>query len=133
MSNFNLRLYGDQLYPNISKYLAKYISPEISKEEFISSYKNGIVHIKSLQLKEKISIHPQIKIEETFIDDLKINIPDEKENFEIHINNIKCFLTISELTEEEIEKIMIEDRKKVIDEFIKYAISKIEKKMDPLF
>ena len=82
-SNFNLRLYGDQLYPNISKYLTKYISPEISKEEFISSYKNGIVQIKSLQLKEKISIHPQIKIEETFIDDLKINIPDEKENFEI--------------------------------------------------
>ena len=133
MSNFNLRLYGDQLYPNISKYLTKYISPEISKEEFISSYKNGIVQIKSLQLKEKISIHPQIKIEETFIDDLKINIPDEKENFEIHINNIKCFLTISELSEEEIEKIMIEERKKVIDEFIKYAISKIEKKDGPSF
>ena len=80
MSNFNLRLYGEQLYPNISKYLTKYISPEISKEDFLSSYKNGILEIKSLKLKEKLLIHPQILIEDTFIEEVKINIPDDKSN-----------------------------------------------------
>ena len=133
MSNINLRLYGEQLYPNISKYLTKYISPEISKEDFLSSYKNGTIQIKNLKLKEKFFIHPQILIEEIIIDDLKINIPDEKENLEIKINNINCFTSISELDDNEIEKIMINDKKKVIDEFIKYAINKIEKKDGPSF
>ena len=133
MSNINLRLYGEQIYPNISKYLSKYISPEISKEEFISSYKNGILEFKSLKLKEKLLLHPQISIEEASIDELKINVPNETENLEIHINNIKCFLLVSELEESEIEKIMINDRKKLIDEFIKYAINKIEKKDGPSF
>ena len=133
MSNINLRLYGEQIYPNISKYLSKYISPEISKEEFISSYKNGILEFKSLKLKEKLLLHPQISIEEASIDELKINVPNETENLEIHINNIKCFLLVSELEEGEIEKIMINDRKKLIDEFIKYAINKIEKKDGPSF
>ena len=128
MSNINLRLYGEQLYPNISKYLIKYISPEISKEDFISSYKNGILEIKSLKLKEKFLIHPQILIEDTFIEEVKINIPDDKSNLEIYLNNVKCNLSVSELTEEEIEKIMINDRKKIIDDFIKHAINKIEKK-----
>jgi len=133
MSNFNLRLYGEQLYPNISKYLTKYISPEISKEEFLSSYKNGKLEIKSLKLKEKLLIHPQILIEETSIEELKINIPDEKSNLEIHLNNIKCNLSVSELNEEEIEKIMIDNRKKIINDFIKYAVDKIEKKDGPSF
>ena len=128
MSNINLRLYGEQLYPNISKYLTKYISPEISKEDFLSSYKNGILEIKSLKLKEKLLIHPQILIEDTFIEEVKINIPDDKSNLEIYLNNIKCNLSVSELNEEEVEKIMINDRKKIIDDFIKYAINKIEKK-----
>ena len=74
MNNINLRLYGEQLYPNISKYLTKYISPEILKEEFLSSYKNGSIQIKSLKLKEKLLIHPQILIEDTFIEEVKINI-----------------------------------------------------------
>ena len=133
MSNFNLRLYGEQLYPNISKYLTKYISPEISKEEFLSSYKNGTLEIKSLKLKEKLLIHPQILIEETSIEELKINIPDEKSNLEIHLNNIKCNLSVFELNEEEIEKIMIDNRKKIINDFIKYAVNKIEKKDGPSF
>ena len=128
MSNINLRLYGEQLYPNISKYLTKYISPEISKEDFLSSYKNGILEIKSLKLKEKLLIHPQILIEDTFIEEVKINVPDDKSNLEIYLNNIKCNLSVSELNEEELEKIMINDRKKIIDDFIKYAINKIEKK-----
>ena len=133
MSNINLRLYGEQLYPNISKYLEKYVSPQISKEEFISSYKSGKLVFKSLLLKEKILIHPQILIEEASIDEIKTNIPDEKENFEIYLNKINCSISVKELNEEEIEKIMIDDRIKIIDEFIKYAISKIEKSDGPSF
>ena len=128
MSNINLRLYGDQLYPQISNYLTKYISPEIPKEDFLSSYKNGLLEIKSLKLKEKLQIHPQILIEETAIEEAKINIPDDKSNLEVNLNNIKCNLSVSELNEEEIEKILIKNRKKIIDDFIKYAINKIEKK-----
>ena len=133
MSNINLRLYGDQLYPNISKYLEKYVSPQISKEEFISSYKSGKLILKSLLLKEKILIHPQILIEEASVEEININIPDEKENFEIHLNKIKCSISVKELNEEEIEKIIINDRTKIIEEFIKYAISKIEKSDGPSF
>ena len=133
MNNINLRLYGEQLYPNISKYLTKYISPEILKEEFLSSYKNGSIQIKSLKLKEKLLIHPQILIEELFISNVKIKIPDEKENLEINIENAKCFWSISELDENELEKIMLNERIKEIDEFINYAINKIEKKDGPSF
>ena len=58
MSNINLRLYGDQLYPNISNYLNKYISPEIEKEDFLNKYKDGLVEIKDITLKEKFNINP---------------------------------------------------------------------------
>ena len=40
---------------------------------------------------------------------------------------------MSELNEEEIEKIMIDNRKKIINDFIKYAVNKIEKKDGPSF
>ena len=133
MSNINLRLYGDQIYPNIEKYLSQYISPDIPKEEFLSSYKNGLLQIKSLKLKEKIQISPQILIEEASIEEIKLHIPNETENLCIEINNMACFLSISELNEDEIEKILIKERKNIIDEFIKYAINKIEKKDGPSF
>ena len=133
MSNINLRLYGEQIFPNITKYLTTYISPEISKEEFLSSYKKGLIEIKDLKLKEKFLIHPQILIEEMIIGSLKIKIPDDKENLEIKIDDLKCFISISELDDREIEKIMINERKKSIDDFMKYAINKIEKKDGPSF
>lgn len=41
---------------------------------------------------------------------------------------MKCSLIISDIKEEEIESILIEDKKKLINDFIKYPISKIEKK-----
>ncbi len=114
----NLRLYGDQIYPNIEKYLSQYISPDIPKEEFLSSYKNGLLQIKSLKLKEKIQISPQILIEEASIEEIKLHIPNETENLCIEINNMACFLSISELNEDEIEKILIKERKNIIDELI---------------
>ena len=133
MSNINLRLYGEQIFPNITKYLTTYISPEISKEEFLSSYKKGLIEIKDLKLKEKFLIHPQILIEEMIIGSLKIKIPDDKENLEIKIDDLNCFISILELDDREIEKIMINERKKSIDDFMKYAINKIEKKDGPSF
>ena len=66
MASINLRLYSEQIYPNISNYLSKYISPEIRKEEFISMYKKGIIQLNQISLKETLSFHPQIKLEEAF-------------------------------------------------------------------
>ena len=128
MANINLRLYGDQIYPNISKYISQYISPEIQKDEFISMYKSGTLELKEISLKESFSLNPQIKIDNAFISSIKINIPDEKENFGISINNIKCLLTISDIAENEVEKLLIEKKKKLIAEFIDFAIKKIQKK-----
>ena len=127
MSNINLTLYGDQLYPNISKYLNKYISPSIEKEDFLNKYKDGLVEVKNITLKEKFNINPQIKTESASIGELKLNIPNETENFAVYLNNMKCSLVISDIKEEELEKILIEDKKGLIDDFIKYSISKIEK------
>ena len=128
MTNINLRLYGEQIYPNISKYLSVYISPEIQKDEFITMYKSGNLEFNQISLKEQFSVHPQVKIEEAFISSIKINIPDEKENFGISINDIKCLLMISDIKENEIEKLLIDEKKNLIDEFINYAVKKIQKK-----
>ena len=128
MSNLNLRLYGEQIYPNISKYLNKYISPEIEKEDFLNKYKDGLVEIKDITLKEKFNINPQITTENASIGELKLNIPNETENFSVYLNHMKCSLVISDIKEEELEKIIIEDKKELIDDFIMYSISKIEKK-----
>ena len=133
MASINLRLYSEQIYPNISNYLSKYISPEIRKEEFISMYKKGIIQLNQISLKETLSFHPQIKLEEAFFSKMEINIPDEKENFGISIKDIKCLLTISEINEKEIEKLLIEDKKNLIEEFINYAVKKVEKKDGPSF
>ena len=128
MANINLRLYGDQIYPNISKYITKYISPEIQKDEFVLMYKSGILELKEISLKESFCLNQQIKIENAFISSIRINIPDEKENFGISINNIKCLLTISDIDENEVEKLLIEEKKKIITEFIDFAVKKIQKK-----
>ena len=128
MANINLRLYGDQIYPNISKYITKYISPEIQKDEFVLMYKSGILELKEISLKESFCLNQQIKIENAFISSIRINIPDEKENFGISINNIKCLLTISDVDENEVEKLLIEEKKKIITEFIDFAVKKIQKK-----
>ena len=128
MANINLRLYGEQIYPNISKYLTKYIAPEIIKDDFISMYKNGHIELKQTSLKENLSIFPQIQIEQASISSLEINIPDEKENFGISINEMKCLITISDMDENEVEKLLIEDKKKIINDFINYSFKKVLKK-----
>ena len=128
MTNINLRLYGDQIYSNLSKYLSEYITPEIEKELFLKNYQEGSVEMKEIKLKEKIDLHHQIKVEESTIGELTLKIPDEKENFSIYLNNMKCSLLVSDIKNEEIESILIDNKKKLIDDFISYSIAKIEQK-----
>ena len=128
MANINLRLYGDQIYPNISKYLSSYISPYIEKENFLEMYNNGLVEMKDIKLKEELVLHPQIRMMEGSMGELILNIPNETENFSINLNNMKFSLRLSDIKEEEIESILVKNKKKLIDDFIKYSISKIEKK-----
>ena len=133
MANINLRLYGEQIYPMLSKYLLGYISPELKKEEFLEKYKNGSIEMNDISLKEGFNLQPQITIEQASIGELKLNIPNETENFSIFLNNMKCSLVIKSISEEEIKTKLIEDKKKLINEFIAYSIAKIEKKDGPSF
>ena len=128
MANINLRLYGEQIYPTISKYLTNYISPEIKKEDFLEMYKKGQLELNQMTIKEKIKFHPQILIENGSFNSIKFHIPNETENFSIFLNDMKCSLIMSDIKEDEIELILIEDQKNLINEFMKYAIAKIEKK-----
>ena len=128
MAKINLRLYGEQIYPNISNILSKFISPEIGKEDFISMYKKGNIELKKILLKESFFIQPQMKIENASISYTNINIPDENENFGISLSDIKCLVSISDIDENEIEKILIEEKKKLIDDFLNYSFKKILKK-----
>ena len=132
-NNINLRLYGDQIYSNLSKYLSDYITPEIEKEQFLKNYQDGTVEMKEVKLKEKISFHHQIVLEDLSFGELILKIPDEKENFSIYLNNMKCSLLLSEINEKEIEAILIDNKKKLIDDFISYSVSKIEQKEESSF
>ena len=59
---------------------------------------------------------------------MDINIPNETENLSIYLNNIKAVINLTEINNDEIEKIIINERKNLIDKFIDFAIKKIEKK-----
>ena len=133
MTNINLRLYGDQIYSNLSKYLSEYITPEIEKEQFLKNYQEGTVEMKEIKLKEKISLHHQIKVEDSSIGELSLKIPDEKENFSIYLNNMKCSLLVSDIIDEEIEALLIDNKSKLINDFISYSIAKIEQKDESSF
>ena len=128
MANINLRLYGEQIYPMLSKYLSSYISPDIKKEEFLEKYKNGGVEMNEISLKEKLSFQQQINIEQALIGELKLHIPNEAENFSMYLKDMKCSLIIPNITEDEIKSKLVEDKKKLINDFINYSVAKIEKK-----
>ena len=133
MTNINLRLYGDQIYSNLSKYLSEYITPEIEKEQFLKNYQEGIMEMKEIKLKEKIYLHHQIVVDDSSIGELTLKIPDEKENFSIYLNDVKCSLLLSDIKDEEIEALLIDNKKKLIDDFISYSIAKIEQKDNSSF
>ena len=102
MSKINFRLYGDQIYGLLSKYLHEYIKPEINKEDFLSSFKNGLINIKITGIKKQINILPQLIIKDLNSEKIIVNIPDENSNLSMQISKLKLMLRVKELTEEEI-------------------------------
>ena len=128
MSKINFRLYGDQIYGLLSKYLQEYIKPEINKEDFLSSFKNGLINIKITGIKKQINILPQLIIKDLNSEKIIINIPDENSNLSMQISKLKLMLRVKELTEEEILSLLINQRKNLAKKFIKETIKSIEKK-----
>ena len=128
MSKINFRLYGDQIYGLLSKYLQEYIKPEINREDFLSSFKKGLINIKITGIKKQINILPQLIIKDLNSEKIIINIPDENSNLSMQISKLKLMLRVKELTEEEILSILINQRKNLVKKFIKEAIKSIEKK-----
>ena len=112
MSNFNFRLYGEQIYGFGSKYFNKYITPEINKEQFLSMFKEGKLKYEDIKIKEKIEIYPQITINSLDIKNISIDIPSEKEgNLNLNLNNVNCDIIISNITEEQIKNILLKEKK----------------------
>ena len=128
MTTINFRLYGEQIYGLSQKYLNEYISPEIIKEDFLSQFKSGKLSYENISTKKQIQINPQISLDELSIGKIKLNIPNETENSSIYLDNTKFVLQLSDINEDQIEKIIIDERKALIDKFIAFVIKKVERK-----
>ena len=133
MSSINFRLYGDQIYGFGSKYLNEYINPEINKEDFLINFNNGLLKLNIIGIKKPINILPNILIKDLKAEKIEINIPDDKTNFILKLNNLRMMLVINVLDDNQILDIVINKRKKLIEKFIKEAIRKIEKKEESSF
>ena len=128
MSKFNFRLYGDQIYGLFSGYFNDYISPEINKEQFLNMFKEGKLIYDNISIKQKFNIYPQITINSLNIQKLSLAIPDEKENLKINLKDVSGEVSITHISEEQIKDILIKQRKKLIDSFIKSSFNTILKK-----
>ena len=128
MSSINFRIYGEQIYGFTNKYLTEYISPEFDKEEFLNKFNSGQLSYENISIKKAISINLQINLDELTIEKVDINIPNETENLSIYLNNIKAVINLLEINNDDIEKIIINERKALIEKFIDFTIKKIEKK-----
>ena len=128
MSSINFRIYGDQIYGFTNKYLTEYISPEIAKEDFLDKFNSGKLSYENISTKKAILISPQINLDELTIEKVDINIPNETENLSLYLYNIKAVISLTEINNDEIEKIIINERKTLTDKFIDFVIKKIEKK-----
>ena len=128
MSTINFRLYGDQIYGLALSKLKDRITPEIDKEEFTKMFQEGEIKYDNIQNKEKIVIHPQMTIDNLQIEKIKLNIPNETENFSVNLSGIKTTIELFDIKESEIENIIIQKRKDLIEKFIAYAVKKIENK-----
>ena len=129
MSNFNFRLYGEQIYGLFSGHLNKYISPEINKEHFLTMFKDGRLKYENLSLKQKMEVYPQIAINSLSIKNLFINIPDEKgSSLKLNLNDVFCEVIITNITENQVKDILLKERKNLVEAFIKSAFDKIKKK-----
>ena len=125
MQTFNFRLYGEYIYGLLSKYLTEYINPKINKEEFIFDFKNGILNLHIDKLNKPINILPLLSIKNANVKSFQINIPDERTNFIVKLNKLKLVCVIND---NQIESFITEERKKLIENFIRETINKILKK-----
>ena len=133
MSKINFRIYGDQIYGLSNKYLSEYINPEINKEEFLTSFKNGSLNLKITGIKKSINIMPQVSIKDMNTEKIDISIPDENSNLIIKLSKFRIMLIVKELTDEQILKLLVQKRQKLIKKFIKETIKNIEKKEKSTF
>ena len=128
MSSINFRLYGDQIYGLVCSKIKDFITPDLEKEQFTTMFKEGQIKYENIQNKQKISINPQITINNLQIEKLFLNIPNETENFSMNLSGIKTTVELFEINEKDIENIIIQKRKNLIEEFISYSVKKIENK-----
>ena len=133
MSKINFRIYGDQIYGLSNKYLSEYINPEINKEEFLTSFKNGSLNLKITGIKKSINIMPQVSIKDMNTEKIDISIPDENSNLIIKLSKFRIMLIVKELTDEQILELLVQKRQKLIKKFIKETIKNIEKKEKSTF
>ena len=103
MSNFNFRLYGDQIYGLLSGYFKDYISPEINKEQFLSMFKEGKLKYNNISILKELDIYPQICINTLKIQNMILDIPDENEHLKINLNDVLCEASISNISEKQIK------------------------------
>ena len=128
MSSINFRLYGDQIYGLAISKLKDKITPEIAKEEFTTNFKAGKIEYLNIKNINKFILNPQISINNLQIGKILMNIPNETENFSMDVSGIKTELELFDINENDIEKILINKRKDLINKFIEYAVKKIENK-----
>ena len=128
MSSINFRLYGDQIYGLAISKLKDKITPEMTKEEFTSNFKEGKIEYSNIKNINKFTLNPQISINNLQIQKILMKIPNETENFGMDISGIKTELELFDINEDDIEKLLINKRKDLINKFIEYAVKKIENK-----
>ena len=126
--SINLRIYADQIYGFTQSYMKEYISPDIIKEDFINNFKSGKLNYETISTKKKIRINPQIELSELNIQNLEINIPNETENLSLTFGKLKVLLDLNEINDDEIENIILLERKNLIEGFMNFVIKQIEKK-----
>ena len=128
MSTINFRLYADQIYGLACSKLKDYVTPEIEKEEFTKMFNDGQVKYDNIQSKQKIIVHPQMTINNIQIENTLLNIPNETENFSMNLSGVKTELELFNIKENEVENLIIQKRKDLVEKFISYAVKKIENK-----
>ena len=129
MTSINFRLYGDQIYGLAISKLKDIITPEISKDEFLSSFKEGTIKYSNIKIINKLKLSPQISLDNLQIQNIVMKIPNETENFSMDLSGIKAEIELTDINERDVEDILIKKRKDLINPQLKalLKLSIIEK------
>ena len=125
-----MRLYAEQIYGLSSSFLNEYIFPSIEKENFISMFKNGLIQYDKINTKKEIKIYYSISMSNILLNSLEVNIPDENSHLIINIKGFKSNLLLSKISENDLEEIMILQKKNLKEKFIKDLFNKITNKTE---